>query len=156
MKGHNEILEKLNELLADELTAVNQYMVHAEMCSDWGYERLHEAVEKRAIEEMKHTKRIIERIIFLEGKPIVSRLNDLHIGGDVGKQISNDHKAELDAIAAYNDGIRLCIEKGDSGSRELLESILGDEEAHIDWLESQTDQIEQMGMGPYLAEQLRE
>ncbi len=156
MKGNQKVLETLNALLADELTAINQYMVESEMCADWGYEKLHEAFEKRAIEEMKHAEKLIGRILFLEGKPIVSNLNKINIGATVDAQHKNDHEAEEMAIKAYNEGIKLTVEVGDNGSRDLLEEILEDEEEHIDWIESQLDQIEQMGMQTYLAEQLEE
>jgi bacterioferritin len=154
MKGNEKILDTLNALLADELTAINQYMVHSEMCADWGYERLHEAIEKRAIDEMKHAEELIGRILFLEGRPIVSHLNDIHIGPDVEAQFKNDWTAEEGAIKAYNEGIRLAVELGDNGTRALLESILTDEEDHIDWLEAQLDQIAQMGIQDYLGEQV--
>jgi len=154
MKGNERIIERLNARLADELTAINQYMVHAEMCDNWGYERLHEAIQGRAIEEMKHAEKLIARIIFLEGRPIVSNLNPLHIGADVEAQHRNDWEAENEAIRVYNEDIRLAVELGDNGSRELLESILVDEEAHIDWIEAQLDQISQMGIQNYLVEQL--
>jgi bacterioferritin len=154
MKGNEQIIETLNALLADELTAINQYMVHSEMCADWGYERLHEAIEKRAIEEMKHAEVLIGRILFLEGRPIVSELNQISIGSEVGAQLKNDWAAEEAAIKAYNEGIRLATEVGDNGTRELLESILKDEEVHIDWIESQLDQMEHMGSQNYLVEQI--
>ena len=117
MKGNDKILETLNMLLADELTAINQYMVQSEMCADWGYEKLHEAIEKRAIDEMKHAEKLIGRIIFLEGKPIVSNLNKINIGATVDAQHNNDHEAEEMAIKAYNDAIKLAVEVGDNGSR---------------------------------------
>jgi bacterioferritin len=154
MKGNDRIIEKLNDLLADELTAINQYMVHSEMCENWGYGRLHEKAEKRAMTEMNHAEKLIERILFLEGMPVVSVLKKISIGKDVEAQHRNDRAAEEDAIASYNDGIRLAVEVGDNGSRELLESILRDEEDHIDWLEAQLDQIEQMGIQNYLVEQI--
>jgi len=154
MKGNDKIIERLNALLADELTAVNEYMVHSEMCANWGYERLHKAIEKRAIDEMKHAEKLIGRIIFLEGKPIVSNLNKINIGSDVEAQHKNDWAAEDGAVKAYNEGIRLAVEVGDNGSRELLESILTDEEDHIDWIEAQLDQIKQMGIQNYLVEQV--
>ena len=156
MKGNEKILETLNELLADELTAINQYMVQSEMCADWGYEKLHEAIEKRAIDEMKHAEQLIGRILFLEGTPIVSHLNKINIGATVDAQHKNDHEAEEMAIKAYNDGIKLAVEAGDNGTRDMLEEILEDEEEHIDWIESQLDQIEQMGLQVYLGEQLEE
>jgi bacterioferritin len=154
MKGNEKILETLNELLADELTAINQYMVQSEMCADWGYEKLHEAIEKRAIDEMKHAEKLIGRILFLEGRPIVSNLNKINIGATVDVQHKNDQAAEEMAIKAYNDSIKLAVEVGDNGTRDLLEEILEDEEEHIDWIESQLDQIEQMGLQVYLGEQL--
>lgn len=154
MKGNEQIIAKLNDLLADELTAISQYMVHAEMCANWGYNRLAEAIEKRAIEEMKHAEQHIGRILFLEGKPIVSNLNPMHIGEEVLTQLKNDWEAERGAIQAYNDAIRLAAEAGDYGTFEMLKSILKDEEAHIDWIEAQLDQIKQLGIQGYLAEQL--
>lgn len=154
MKGNPKVIAVLNDLLADELSAINQYMVHSEMCDNWGYGKLHKAVEKRAVDEMKHAEKLIGRILFLEGKPVVSRLKDIRIGGDVGAQVRNDWDAEAGAVKAYNAGIRLCVETADNGTRELLESILKDEEAHIDWLEAQQDQMKQMGVQNYLVEQV--
>ena len=156
MKGNEKIIDKLNFLLADELTAINQYIVESEMCANWGYDKLHEVNEKRAIDEMKHAEKLIARLLFLEGQPVVSKLNPLHIGEDVEAQHKNDWKAEEGAIQAYNEAIRLAVEVGDNGTRELFESILKDEEEHIDWLEAQLDQIKQMGIQTYLAEQLEE
>jgi bacterioferritin len=154
MKGNPRIIERLNALLADELTATNQYIVHSEMCTNWGYEKLHKLVEKRAIDEMKHAEKLIARILFLEGLPVVSNLNKIHIGADIPVQLTNDLEAELGAVQAYNDGIRQAVEIGDNGTRELFESILKDEEDHIDWLEAQLDQIKQMGAQIYLVEQI--
>jgi bacterioferritin len=150
MKGNEKIIAILNDFLADELTAINQYIVHSEMCANWGYGKLHGAVEKRAIEEMKHAEKLIARILYLEGLPVVSELKKMNIGAKVDSQLKNDHAAEAGAIKAYNDGIRLCLELGDNGTRELIEDNLQDEEAHIDWLEAQLDQIEQMGLQNYL------
>ena len=154
MKGNEKILKTLNELLADELTAINQYMVESEMCANWGYEKLHEAIEHRAIEEMKHAEKRIGRLLFLEGVPIVSNLNKIKIGASVDVQLKNDHEAERMAIQVYNEGIKLAVEVGDNGTRDLLEEILEDEEEHIDWIEAQLDQIEQMGLQIYLGEQV--
>jgi bacterioferritin len=154
MQGNEQILATLNQLLADELTAINQYMVHAEICDNWGYGALDETIQARAITEMKHAERLIARILFLEGKPIVSNLNPMHIGADVAAQHKNDWQAERDAIEAYNEGIRLAAEVGDNGTRELFKSILVDEEDHIDWIEAQRDQIAQMGIENYLALQI--
>jgi bacterioferritin len=154
MKGNQEILDNLNELLAEELTAINQYILHGEMCDDWGYSVLHETIEKRAIQEMKHAEKLIERILFLEGMPIVSKLNDIHIGSDVQKQLSNDAEAEREAIAMYNSSIALATKLADNGTKVLIESILTDEEGHLDWIEEQLDQIDQMGIENYLNNQI--
>lgn len=150
MKGNEKIITILNGFLADELTAINQYIVHSEMCDNWGYSKLHDAIEKRAIDEMKHAEKLIARILFLEGLPIVSQLKKINIGAKVDLQLKNDHEAEAGAIKDYNEGIRLCLELGDNGTRELIDANLKDEEAHIDWLEAQLDQIEQMGLQNYL------
>lgn len=154
MEGNKKIIERLNARLADELTAISQYMVHSEMCNNWGYAKLHEAIEKRAIQEMKHAEKLIARIIFLEGKPVVSKLNKISIGADVQNQLKNDWQAERDAVRSYNDDIHFASQSGDYGTNELLESILKDEEDHIDWIEAQFDQIKQMGIQNYLTEQL--
>ena len=154
MKGNDRIIARLNDLLADELTAINQYMVQSEMCDNWGYEKLHKAFEKRAVDEMKHAERLIARILFLEGTPVVSKLNKINIGAEVETQHANDLKSEQGAIQAYNESINLAVQVGDNGTRELLEHTLKDEEAHIDWIEAQLDQIRQMGIQNYLVEQL--
>ncbi len=154
MKGNQKVLDELNFLLADELTAISQYMVHAEMCANWGYEKLASAIEKRAIEEMKHAETHIGRILFLEGRPIVSTLNKITIGPDVLTILNNDHAAEEGAIKEYNKAIKLCTDEADNGTREILEDTLTDEEEHIDWIEAQQDQIKQMGIQNYLVEQL--
>ncbi len=154
MKGNKKIIERLNALLADELTAINQYIVHAEMCANWGYERLHEAIEKHAITEMKHAEKLIERILFLEGIPVV-KLNEIKIGSDVKAQFENDLTHEYMAVKAYNEGTELAVEVGDNGTKVLLESILSDEEDHVDWLEVQLGQIKQIGIQNYLTEQMK-
>lgn len=154
MKGNQQVIDGLNFLLSDELTAISQYMVHAEMCANWGYKELAEHIEKRAIDEMKHAEKHIGRIIFLEGKPVVSNLNKINIGADVPAMMKNDHAAEVGAIKGYNERIKLCTEMADNGTREILEDILGDEEDHIDWIEAQLDQISQMGIQLYLVEQV--
>jgi len=156
MKGNPKLIDTLNELLADELTAINQYMVHSEMCANWGYERLHKKIEARAIQEMKHAEKLIARILFLEGMPRVDKLNPIRIGADVPKQLANDLKAEQGALRMYNDAVHLADKVGDAVTRELLEEIAEDEDAHIDWLEEQQDQIQQMGVEVYLSTQTRE
>jgi bacterioferritin len=154
MKGNEKVIATLNLLLADELTAINQYMVHSEMCKNWGYAELHEAIEKRAITEMKHAEMHIGRLIFLEGQPIVSNLNPLHIGPDVLDQFRTDLAAEQGAVKGYNVAVKLAVDVGDNGTRAMLESILKDEEDHLDWLETQLDQIGQIGIQNYLAQQV--
>ena len=150
MKGKPEIIEKLNFLLADELTAVNQYFVHAEECADWGFQLLHHTIEKRAIGEMKHAEKLISRILFLEGTPVVDKLNKIHISDNVLGMLENDREAEVEAIKAYNEAIKRMSELLDNGTKELLEAILRDEEDHLDFVEEQLGQIEQMGLVNYL------
>ncbi|MGQ9561698.1 MAG: bacterioferritin [Candidatus Oleimicrobiaceae bacterium] len=154
MKGDDKIIATLNARLAEELTAISQYMVHSEMNADWGYQKLHEAIEKRAIQEMRHAEKLIGRILFLEGTPIVSKLHPMHIGAEVEKQHQNDWQAEKVAIDGYRESIRIAAEVGDFGTRDLLGSILKDEEEHIDWLESQLEQIKQVGIQNYLADKI--
>jgi bacterioferritin len=154
MKGNDAIVQKMNDLLSDELTAVNQYMVHSEMCENWGYEKLAGAIQKRAIDEMRHAEKLIARILFLEGRPVVSQLKGINIGPEVPAMHKHDWDAEDGAVKSYNDGVKLAVQLGDNGSRELLESILKDEEMHIDWLEAQLDQIGHMGVQIYLSEQV--
>ncbi len=153
MKGNEKLIKTLNSLLSDELTAINQYMVHAEMCDNWGYGKLHKSVEKRAIDEMKHAEKLIARILFLEGIPIVSDLKKMHIGAEIPKQLKNDHALEMDAIKAYNEAIVLAGEVGDFATRELLEGILKQEDEHIDQIEAFTDQINQMTLAVFLSTQ---
>jgi len=154
MKGNAKLIEQLNARLSEELTAINQYMVHAEMCENWNYKKLDEAIEKRAIAEMKHAEKLIARILFLEGIPVVSNLNKVYIGADVPKMHASDRTAEETAIKNYNDTIKLAVEVGDNGTRDFLQSILNDEEEHLDWIEAQQDQIQQIGIQNYLVEQI--
>jgi len=154
MKGNEKILAALNNLLSDELTAISQYMVHSEMCDNWRYMKLHKLVEERAITEMKHAEKLIARILFLDGSPVVSKLKKINIGADIEAQFKNDLEAELGAVKGYNEGVRLAYELGDNGSRELMDSILTDEEGHVDWLEAQQVQIKDMGLQAYLVEQV--
>jgi len=156
MKGDAKLLQTLNALLLEELTAINQYMVHSEMCRNWGYDRLHERIEKRAIQEMKHAEMLIARILFLEGTPKVDKLGKVKIGPDVPKQLANDLHAEQTAVEMYNDAIKLADQVKDAPTRNLLEQIARDEDAHLDWLEEQQDQIAQMGLELYLANQVDE
>lgn len=154
MKGNERMIERLNDLLADEITAVNQYFVHAEMCDNWKYGKLHAIARERSITEMKHAEKLIERILFLEGRPIVSKLNTIRIGENVQQMHENDRHAEEVAIKRYNESIKMAQEIGDDGTKQLLESILNQEEEHIDLLEAQLDQINQIGIQIYLAEQI--
>jgi len=154
MKGNEKLIAVLNQLLADELSAINQYMVHSEMCDDWGYAKLHKHFEKRAIDEMKHAEKLIGRILFLEGIPIVSELKKIHIGSAVDKQLANDRAAELGAIAAYNDAIVLAGEVKDYATRDLLQGILNDEDAHMDGIEALQSKVEQMGLQIFLTTQV--
>lgn len=156
MKGHPKIIEALNERVAEELAAVLQYMVHAELCENWGYKKLAEAIEKRALTEMRHWEKLVQRIIFLEGEPRVTKIAPVHIAADVEKIHRNDLEAEYGAQRAYNETIKLAAELGDNGTKVLLEEILKDEEDHIDFLEAQLDQIKQMGLQNYLTEQIEE
>jgi bacterioferritin len=154
MQGDARVIEELNARLAEELTAINQYFVHAEMCEDWHYGRLAEGIKKRSITEMKHAEKLIERVLYLDGRPVVSNLNEVHIGAMVPDMHRNDLAAEIDAVKAYNESIRICVEARDEGTKEMLEAILVDEEEHVDWLEAQLTQIEQVGREVYLAEQI--
>jgi bacterioferritin len=153
MKGNKKLLTVLNSLLADELTAINQYMVHSEMCENWGYVKLHAAIRKQAMDEMHHAEWLIERIIFLDGAPTVSNLNKIMIGKTVSEMINNDKGGEIDAIHAYNDAIKLAREVHDQGTVDLFSMILKMEEGHEDWAEMQRTQIEQMGLENYLSTQ---
>jgi bacterioferritin len=154
MKGNEKLLGVLNELLADELTAISQYMVHSEMCDQWGYEALHKAIEGQAIDEMHHAEWLIGRILFLEGMPVVSKLRPMKIGSTVNEIIVGDEEAELEAVKAYNAGIALASEVGDEATSDLLVTILKMEEGHVDWAEKQRAQIAQMGVEMYLANQV--
>jgi bacterioferritin len=156
MKGNPKIIELLNALLSDELTAINQYMVHSEMCDNWGYAKLHKHFEKRAIDEMKHAEKLIGRILFLEGRPTVSVLNKITIGEAVDKMLANDRAAEDGAIKAYNEAIALAGEVKDFATRDLLQEILNDEDDHMDGIEELQDQIQQMTIQVFLATQVKE
>ena len=153
MKGNKELIAVLNQLLASELSAVNQYMVHSEMCANWGYDKLHGRIEKRAIVEMKHAEKLIARILFLEGSPVVSDLKEINIGADIPKQLAFDLAAEKGAVAAYNAAILVAGEARDFATRELLEHILSDEDEHVDEIEALHDQIGHMTLPIFLTTQ---
>lgn len=156
MKGDPKIIALLNEVLKAELTAINQYFLHAEMCANWGYYRLAGITRKESIEEMTHAEKCMERILYLEGTPNMSELFRINVGQNVLQQLRNDVQLEYDAVKRLNEGIGLCRSLGDDGSRELLKSILLDEEHHIDWLEGQLHAVEETGMQNYLAQQMGE
>ncbi len=153
MKGNENLIKTLNELLADELTAISQLMVHSEMCHNWGYEALHKRIEKQAVDEMHHAEWLIQRILFLEGMPLVSKLNEMRIGKSVLEMLTNDQDSETGAIRSYNAGIALASEVGDESTGDLLTTILKMEEGHHDWAKKQRTQIEQMGLENYLSNQ---
>ena len=156
MKGNDKLIGLLNELLADELTAVNQYIVHAEMAENWGYGKLKKSVRARSLTEMKHVEKLIERILFLEGTPIVGELNKIHIGADVPQQCANDLASEMTAVAGYNSAVNLATEVGDNATREILEGILKDEDGHVNEIEEKLGQIKQMGVQHFVAIQVGE
>ena len=153
MRGDERVIAKLNEALREELTAINQYFVHAEMCHNWGYHRLGHLIQKQSIDEMKHAEALLERVIFLDGTPTMQPL-DLTIGQDVRQQLQNDLDLELKAVIAYNEAIAVSRDARDNTSRELFERLLKDEEGHVDFLEAQMHQIGQLGYERYLAQQL--
>src|SRR5262252_4058502 len=155
MKGDPKIIDLLNEILTGELTAINQYFLHARMCGNWGYKRLEEAIKKESIGEMKHADELIERILFLEGLPNVQRLGKVNIGETVPEQLRLDLDLERDAIRMLNAGIETARSLGDNGSRERLERILEGEEGHANWIEAQLTLIAQTGEGNYLAQQIK-
>jgi bacterioferritin len=154
MKGNTDIIEMLNEALSEELTAINQYFLHAEMCENWGYKKQSAASKKQAIDEMKHTEVLVERILFLEGRPNMSKYQMLTIGQTVPEMIENDLKLEYGAVTLYNRIIEAATKKNDQGTAELLKKILKDEEAHVDGLEEMQDKIKDMGVQIYLSTQV--
>jgi bacterioferritin len=155
MKGDKQVITLLNDVLTAELTAVNQYFLHARLCHHWGYERLYERVRKESIGEMKHADELIERILYLEGVPNVQRYGKVDVGQTVPEQFQLDLQVEYDAVKRLNEGIEACRTAGDNGTRTLLERILHEEEAHVDWLETQQETIKQVGTESYLSEQLK-
>ena len=155
MKGSPKVIERLNDILTNELTAINQYFIHAKMCKDWGYERLYAKLHHESVDEMKHADQLIERILFLEGVPNVQRYGKINVGETVPEQLKLDLELEYNAIATLRDAIALCRDEKDETSAEMLEHILVSEEEHTDWLETQHTLIEQVGLENYLAEQMR-
>ena len=156
MQGNEKVLQCLNESLKAELTAINQYFLHAAMCHNWGYERLAKKQRQESIEEMKHADKLLERILFLEGTPNMTDLYPIQIGANVKQQLENDLALELRAVPQLNDAIQTAVAAGDNASRELFEEILVDEEEHVDYLEGQLGIIKEIGLELYLAQQIHE
>ena len=156
MKGSPKVIAALNEALKEELTAVNQYFLHAEMCENWHYDKLGRFIKKQSIDEMKHAEALIERILFLDATPSMTELMKLTVGHNVKEQIESDLKLEIEAVALYNRAIQIARDEADNASRELFERLLKDEEAHVDWLEAQLHQIKEIGYERYLSQQIRE
>jgi len=156
MRGDPEIIEILNDVLTAELTAINQYFIHAKMCDNWGYDRLGEHGRHESIDEMKHADKIIDRILYFDGVPNMQRLFPVRVGETVAEQLQLDVELEYGAVERLNNGIAVCVTKGDNGTRELLAEILVSEEDHIDWLETQQETIRQIGIEPYLAQQMHD
>ena len=156
MKGSPKVIAQLNEALKEELTAINQYFLHAEMCENWHYDELAQHVRKESIDEMKHAEALIERILFLDGTPNMTELMKLSVGSTVKDQLEGDLALELTGVAMYNKAIRIARDEGDNASRELFERILKEEEQHVDWLEAQLHQIKELGYERYLSQQIRD
>jgi len=154
MTGNPEVVACLSDCLKAELTAINQYFLHSKMCENWGYLRLAKDLFKESVEEMKHAEKLVERILFLDGYPNMTDLFPIKIGAGVQDQLENDLATETDSVARLNRGISVAVDAGDTGSRELFESILTGEEEHIDWLEAQLHLIEEVGLDKYLAQQI--
>ena len=155
MKGNPKVIEQLNRALREELTAINQYFVHAEMCENWGYEKLAKYIKKQSIDEMKHAEALIERILFLDATPSMEPLA-LSIGSNVRAMIESDLKLEIGAVAMYNEAVKIASDEKDNGSRDLFVGLLKDEEEHVDWLEAQAHQIKELGYERYLTMQMNE
>jgi bacterioferritin len=156
MQGNPKVIAALNEALAEELTAINQYFLHAEMCENWHYEKLAQKIRKESIDEMKHAEVLIERILFLDGTPNMTEPMQLNIGSNVKAQLEADLKLEINAVAMYNRCVQLARDEGDNASRELFERLLRDEEGHVDWIEAQLYQISEISYERYLSQQIRE
>ena len=154
MRGNEQVIALLNQALKEELTAINQYFIHAEMCENWGYGKLGGFIKKQSIDEMKHAEALVERILFLDGVPRMAELMSLNVGQNVKAQLENDLKLETGAVAMYNESAKKAAEAGDNGSRELFIGLLKDEEGHADWLETQLSRIQEMGLENYLAQQM--
>jgi len=156
MKGNPKVIAELNRALKEELTAINQYFLHSEMCENWKYDKLGDFIKKQSIDEMKHAEALIERILFLDGTPTLNEAMILNIGANVREQLEGDLKLEIGAVGMYNDAVRIARDEGDNASSELFERLLKDEESHVDWLEAQLHQIQEIGYERYLSQQIRE
>jgi len=156
MKGDADVIQVLNDVLCAELTGINQYFIHAMMCRNWHYHRLAKHSHEESIEEMKHAQEVIERILYLDGVPNMQKYMKVNVGQTVPEQHEFDLALEKDAVKRLNDGVELCRSKGDNGTRVLLEKLLRDEEEHVDWLEAQLQQIKELGLDNYLAQQIRD
>jgi bacterioferritin len=156
MQGNPKVIAALNDALKEELTAINQYFLHAEMCENWHYSKLGDYIKKQSIDEMKHAEVLIERILFLDATPNMTELMKLTVGRNVKEQIESDLKLEVEAVAMYNRAIQIARDEGDNASRELFDRLLKDEEDHVDWLEAQMHQIHELGYERYLTQQIRE
>ena len=156
MQGNPKVIAELNSALKEELTAISQYFLHAEMCENWKYDKLGSFIKKQSIDEMKHAEALIERILFLDGAPNLTELLQLSVGGSVKEQLENDLRLEINAVAMYNKSIQIARDEGDNASRELFDRLLKDEESHVDWLEAQLHQIKELGYKRYLSQQIRE
>jgi len=154
MKGNDEVIQILQDVLCAELTAVNQYFVHARMCENWGYRSLAAYVRKESLEEMRHAQDLIDRILYFDGAPNMQKYMKINVGKSVPEQFQNDLQVEYEAVPRLNKGIELARERGDNGTRALLEAILKEEEDHVDWLEAQLGMIKEMGVENYLAQQM--
>ena len=156
MQGNPKVIALLNQALKEELTAISQYFLHAEMCENWHYDKLGSFIRRQSIDEMKHAEALIERILFLDGTPTMTEALQIAVGQSVKEQLANDLKLEIGAVEMYNKAVKLAQEAADNASRELFERLLRDEEAHVDWLEAQMHQIKEMGYERYLTQQIRE
>jgi bacterioferritin len=155
MKAKEGIIELLNKILTAELTVINQYFIHSKMCDNWGYDRLHHQVRERSMAEMKDAENLIEHILYLEGVPNMQRLGTVTVGETVPEQLKADLNAEMDMVKTLTDGINHCAKVGDFTTRHMLEDMVKDEDAHIDWIETQLDTIKQVGLENYLSEQIK-
>jgi|SRR5450432_565896 len=156
MQGNPKVIAELNAALKEELTAINQYFLHAEMCENWKYNKLGDFIKKQSIDEMKHAEMLIERILFLDATPTMTEAMQLNVGANVREQLQADLKLEIGAVAQYNNAVKIARDEGDNASRELFERLLKDEEKHVDWLEAQVYQIKEIGYERYLSQQIRE